>query len=330
MLKMRDNGSVARFCAHLTEVISMFMSDVQITQAIHEGGIRITPYDDKMLQPASYDLKIGRNAATVPKNGDPRINLEEEGVLFIPAYAPAVVWTKEELALTTEYVGHFGLKSKLARRGLIASVGIQVDPGFEGPLSVTLLNMTPTPLSLNYGEDFLTLEFEKLMVPASKAYSGDYQGRKTFTSEELDPVMGFKGHAITDVVKGFDDIRDAVKEVALMAKKLDLFMDQHRQEIVSMQELNRSLMTENNGLLKEMKRLVSHIVGERDSTVILRTLTREEARAEILTLFKSASEPLYYSDIAERLQIDLEQVLDITNELEREGLIGEAQHGRTQ
>jgi deoxycytidine triphosphate deaminase len=43
------------------------------------------------------------------------------------------------LRLSTSYVGHFGLKSKLARRGIAASVGIQIDPGFEGPLSVTLL-----------------------------------------------------------------------------------------------------------------------------------------------------------------------------------------------
>ena len=108
-----------------------------------------------------------------------------------------------------------------------------------------------------------------------------------------------------------------------MAEKLDTFMDQHRQEIALMHELNRALMS-------EMKNLVEHIVGERTTTVILRTLSHEEARNEILDLFKSTKDPLFYSDIAERLQMDLEQVLEITTELEREGLIGElGQHGRS-
>jgi len=296
------------------------MSDVQIQEALDNGGIGITPFDSKMLQPASYDLKVGKSAATTPKNGDPRIDLEKEGVLLIPPYALAVVLTYEELRLSTSFAGHFGLKSKLARRGLHVTVGIQVDPGFEGPLSVTMMNMTPSPVTLDYLDDFLTLELDKLSVPASRGYKGEYQGKRTFTGKELDAVLGFRGHALTDVVKGFDDMRDAVKVVAEMSGKLDTFMLQHRQEVQAMQEFNR-------GTLAEMKKLVEYIVGGRETTIVLRTLSREEARQEILALFRDAKEPLYYSDIAERLQMDLEQVLEITTELEREGLIGEKKYG---
>src|SRR5690349_12969370 len=118
----------------------MLMSDVQIQQALDSGDISITPFDPKMLQPASYDLKVGKNAATVPTNGDPRVDLEKTGLLLIPPYAPAVIYTHERLKFSRKYAGHFGLKSKYARRGLTAAVGIQIDPGFEGPLSVTLNN----------------------------------------------------------------------------------------------------------------------------------------------------------------------------------------------
>jgi len=299
----------------------MPISDTEIRAALDSGEVEITPYDPEMLQPASYDLKVGRRAATVPKNGEPRIDLEKERVLLIAPYAPAVIFTHEVLKLSLRYTGRFGLKSGLARRGVTASVGVQVDPGFHGPLSVTLLNHTPTPVMLNYGEDFLTLELEKLAVPASRPYKGEYQGRDNFSSRELESVIGFKGHALTDVVKGFDDIRDAVRGVATMAQKIDVFMDQHRQEIVSMQEMNHALMA-------EMKKLVQHMVGERIITVVPRTLSPEEARREILDLFRSTKGPLFYSDIAERLQLDLEQVLEITTELEREGLVGElGDHG---
>jgi predicted Rossmann fold nucleotide-binding protein DprA/Smf involved in DNA uptake len=108
--------------------------------------------------------------------------------------------------------------------------------------------------------------------------------------------------------------------VAEMSQKIDAFILQHRQEIQSMQAFNK-------GLMSEMKKLVEYIVGGRETTIVLRTFSRNEARQEILSLFKAAKEPLYYSDIAEQLQMDLEQVLEITTELEREGLIGERKHG---
>lgn len=294
----------------------MPIADVEIEEALAKNEIGITVFDPDMLQPASYDLKAGKFGATVPKNGDPRIDLEKDGMILIPPYAPAVIFTMEVLRLSTSYVGRFGLKSKLARRGVTASVGLQIDPGFHGPLSVTLINLTPTPVALNYGEDFLSMELERLAVPASRGYNGEYQDRKNFTSRELDPVIGFKGHALTDVVKGFDDIRDAVLGVAEMSKKLDTFMNQHREEIRAYQQFNQAIMA-------EMKKLVEHVVNDRVGTVVLRALPREEAKREVLDLFQSTTGPLFYSDIAERLQMDLEQVLDITNELEREGLIGE-------
>ena len=93
------------------------------------------------------------------------------------------------------------------------------------------MNQTPTAAVLSYEEDFLTLEVEELAVPASRGYSGEYQGRKTFSARDLEAVIGFKGHALTDVVKGFDDIRGAVRGVAEMSQKLDTFMQQHRDEI---------------------------------------------------------------------------------------------------
>lgn len=179
----------------------MPLSNVEITRELAAGNISITPYDSEMLQPASYDMKVGKVAATVPRNGDPRVDLEEERVLVIPGYAPAIIWTLEELKLPLNMAGHFGVKSSLSRRGLFASVGMQIDPGFEGPLSVSLMNLTPNAAALNYGDSFVTLELVRLAEPASEAYSGEYQRRKTFTAQELESVLGYKGHGLTDNVR---------------------------------------------------------------------------------------------------------------------------------
>ena len=63
---------------------------------------------------------------------------------------------------------------------------------------------------------------------------------------------------------------------------------------------------------------------EGDSTekvLVLREITRDEARAEIAELFRGG-ETLYYSDISDRLRIDLEMVVEICRELLEEGAIG--------
>jgi hypothetical protein len=48
-----------------------------------------------------------------------------------------------------------------------------------------------------------------------------------------------------------------------------------------------------------------------------------QARSRILELFKDPGVSLFYDEIAERLKLPLRQTVDICNQLESEGLIGE-------
>ncbi len=57
--------------------------------------------------------------------------------------------------------------------------------------------------------------------------------------------------------------------------------------------------------------------------VILRTISRDAAKHEVQELFLSGG-TWYYSDIARRLRLDLELVVDICSELMEEGAIGDA------
>ena len=60
--------------------------------------------------------------------------------------------------------------------------------------------------------------------------------------------------------------------------------------------------------------------GSVEKVVVLREISWEEAKAEITDLF-AAGETLYYSDISERLRIDLEVTVAICRELIAEGAI---------
>lgn len=295
------------------------LSDVEIRREVKAGHIVISPFDSEHVEPASYDLRVGKDAATVVRNGDNGIiDLEKTRVLQIAPFAPAVVWAMEHLELPRNIAGRFGLKSSLSRRGIYASVGPQVDPGFSGKLSVTLFNLTTNPIALDYGDTFLSLEFHRLGQKASRPYKGEYQGRETFSSKEIGPVLGYKG-GLTEVVKEFGEIRATLETIAELPKRFDTFLEKFLGEY---QTQNQRFIQHNERLLTEMKTLVEHISGEKPQTVVLRTVPREQAKQEILDLFKNSKETLFYSDVAQRLGLDLQQVVELCNELENEGHIG--------
>lgn len=293
----------------------MILTDAEILSEIKAKSLVIEPFDEKYLEPASYDLRPGKDAATISKNGEIIIDLEKAGVLVLEPYAPAVVSAREHLILPLNMAGRFGLKSSLSRRGVYASVGPQIDPGFDGWLSVTLFNFTPTPLALDYTDTFLSLEIQRLGQQASRGYKGEYQRRSGFSAKELGPVLGYKGHGLSEAVAGFSELRQSIGKVAGLSEKFDSFLESYEKQNRELGEFNRAFLT-------EMKKLIEHIVGELPTTVVLRAIPRSQARDEILALFKESARTLYYSDVAQQLNLDLELVVELCNELEGEGRIG--------
>lgn len=89
----------------------MLVSDTGIREAIRLRDIVIDPFDDSMLQPASYDLEIGKLGATFRDFGaDPILNIENDGPLVIQPDAPAVVSTREVIELSTSFAGRLALR----------------------------------------------------------------------------------------------------------------------------------------------------------------------------------------------------------------------------
>lgn len=82
-------------------------------------------------------------------------------------------------------------------------------------------------------------------------------------------------------------------------------------------------LTEVEHLRSEVAELRSRVAALEDSNgrvIVLRSVDRDQAKREILELFRSG-ETLYYSDISERLRIDLVLVVEICQELGEEGEI---------
>jgi len=81
-----------------------------------------------------------------------------------------------------------------------------------------------------------------------------------------------------------------------------------------------------NYVLRERIRAIEERLADveanvtKERTVVLREISREEAKEEIRNLF-STERTLYYSDIAKELGLDLEMVVDICSELQKSGEI---------
>lgn|GEM_PF-1410837 len=86
-------------------------------------------------------------------------------------------------------------------------------------------------------------------------------------------------------------------------------------------EENVRLRHEISSLVGKLSDLVALIQEDyspkAESLIVLREVPRREAKKEILQLFRECG-PLYYSDIAERLRLDLELIVDLCSELEKE------------
>jgi len=108
------------------------------------------------------------------------------------------------------------------------------------------------------------------------------------------------------------DIIDSRYLVELIRENTDL-----RREIRSL----ISVLVEQNESLKELVSLLGgKIKGVGEEVISIREISREQAKAEIAELFEK-SETLYFSDIAEELRLDLELVVELCAELQKEGKI---------
>jgi dCTP deaminase len=184
----------------------------QIEEAVHTGDLLIEPFDSKQVQAATYDLRVGPQGATTSSKRI--VDIGQQGYLAIEPGDFAVVSVLEELRLGPQYAGRIGLRSKWARKGLVATTGPQIDPGYHGRLMVGLTNLTPNAITLSAKDDLLSVEFHKLEHPTDRPYSGPYQDRLEFGPEEMEAVTQGSGMALSEVLTTLRSVSSNVSSLA--------------------------------------------------------------------------------------------------------------------
>jgi dCTP deaminase len=160
------------------------LSDGTIRRLIAEGRVRVDPFDDSMVQPASVDLRLGSSfrvfhnhritaidLADPPKNITELVEIDPTDSFVIHPGEFVLGSTQEYVELPDDVVARIEGKSSLGRLGLIvhATAGF-VDPGFKGTLTLEITNLTRVPIILWPGKPIAQLSFMALDQPAQRPY----------------------------------------------------------------------------------------------------------------------------------------------------------------
>ena len=138
----------------------------------------IYPYDERNVQPNSYDLTLDDTIKIPVETGWIDQNLPYE----IPVGCFLLASTKERVKIPQCAVGRVVGKSSIARLGIAVEFAGLIDTGFDGEITLEIKNMAH-PITLNPGMKIAQLEIED-SYPVKKMYGecgNHYQNQKGAT-----------------------------------------------------------------------------------------------------------------------------------------------------
>lgn len=176
---------------------TMLLSDRDIAAEIKSGRVKVDPFEPKMIQPSSVDVRLDRFFRVFENHRyeviDPSI--EQSDLTREVAVAPndffilhpgefVLASTYEVITLPDDIAGRLEGKSSLGRLGLLThSTAGFIDPGFSGHITLELSNVANLPVKLYPGMKIGQLCLIKLSSPAehpygSALYGSRYQGQR--------------------------------------------------------------------------------------------------------------------------------------------------------
>lgn len=158
----------------------MILTARAILTAIKMGELNISPFDEKQLNPNSYDVRLGPKILTydeveldcAKKPRTLELDIPPSGLLLQPGtlYLGATI----ERTWSDQYVAMIEGRSSIGRLGLFVHVTAGFgDLGFSGRWTLEL--MTVHPIRVYYGMKIAQIYFHVAHGPHTLAYAGKYQ-----------------------------------------------------------------------------------------------------------------------------------------------------------
>lgn len=198
----------------------MILSDREIRRRLEEGDLVIEPLDDPelQLQPASVDLRLGREFLEFQRTNIPCIHPESDEE--IDEYVTETVvedsddfvlhpgdfvlgTTRERVEIPPDLIAHVEGRSSLGRLAIVvhATAGL-CDPGYKGQITLELSNLGAAPVALAPRMRISQLTFTELSSPAERPYGAErgskYQGQTGPQASRIGSDQEFGGDQRSD------------------------------------------------------------------------------------------------------------------------------------
>lgn len=171
----------------------MILSDQTLRRMLEEKSLVIEPLEERQIQPASVDIRLGNTFSVVEDSSAGIIDLEREiryktietdKYLLLPGQF-VLATTMEYIALPEDLTAFVEGRSSLGRMGLFIQNAGWVDPGFCGEITLELYNANRCAIELTAGRRVGQLVFARMDAPALKPYNGKYQGQRGATGSRV-------------------------------------------------------------------------------------------------------------------------------------------------
>lgn len=157
------------------------------------GELVVTPIDEKSIQPASIDCRLGDHFLLVEENQMDIINLDSEikyreitsETITIPPHSFLLATTQEYVEVPNNLTAFVEGRSSIGRIGLFIQNAGWVDPGFKGRITLELYNAGSLPIKLQAGKRICQLVFCSMDQSAQNPYKGKYQGQKITVGSKI-------------------------------------------------------------------------------------------------------------------------------------------------
>ena len=174
----------------------------QIASLVEEGELGIEPFDPKLVQPASYDLRLNPKMLASPLSPDLLgriVMLDEKSPSYeIQPGQMVGVLSMERMRFPVYIAARFGIRSDFARKGINAFGGLQLDPGWEGRLILNLLNVGPEPIPITMHEPLFSVEFQRLEEP-TVGYKGPHQNQDDFSPDQVEYILSAHTTSLAEI-----------------------------------------------------------------------------------------------------------------------------------
>ncbi len=170
----------------------VLLSDRDIRAELAEGRLAVEPFDEKLVQPSSIDVRLDSLFRVFNNTRythiDPAQRQDElttlvepsEGEPFVLHPGEFVLGSTLEVCTLPDYLaGRLEGKSSLGRLGLLThSTAGFIDPGFSGHITLELSNVANLPITLWPGMKIGQLCLLRLTSPAENPYGSAAVGSK--------------------------------------------------------------------------------------------------------------------------------------------------------